>query len=160
MQIEIIRQLPVIRQGELAAEAFDPLGRLPSNEYFAWFSSGAWDFFASIGLDAEYFQTAQCGIFALALHITYYHQPEPDEPIAIHARMLDYGTKRIHWMGIMVSQAHDRVLATVEGLDSHADLVARRTAPFPPQITARIAELQAAHAHLTLDLPLCGVLKA
>ncbi|MFQ5614793.1 MAG: hypothetical protein ACE5H9_21945 [Anaerolineae bacterium] len=49
--------------------------------------------------------------------------------------------------------------ATMEELVSHADLVARRTSPFPPQIRARLRAQMDEQSRLDWDAPVCGIIR-
>jgi acyl-CoA thioester hydrolase len=63
-------------------------------------------------------------------------------------------------MMFMVNETRGTLASTFECVNSFADLTARRTTPFPPEIGAKIDVLLTQHQALDWDAPVCGVVGA
>ena len=62
--------------------------------------------------------------------------------------MLAYDAKRLHYFEQLFHAADGWVSATSENLSLHVDMTSRKTAAFPQEISARLAEMKASHALL------------
>ena len=62
--------------------------------------------------------------------------------------MLGHDTKRMHFFEQLFHAREGWVAATSENMSLHIDMDARKTVPFPADIAARIAKMQASHAML------------
>jgi acyl-CoA thioester hydrolase len=76
----------------------------------------------------------------------------------VYIRVLGRSAKRVHYMMFMVNLTRGTLAATFECVNSFADLKLRRTAPYPPEIAARIDVLLTDHRALNWDAPVCGVM--
>lgn len=134
------------------------MGIMGAAGHFAQFSQGAWSFFAFLGMDQHYFETARCGVFALMINAHYINGVHAGDEVTVHARVIARSTKRMHWLGIMVNNTQHNLTAYVEGLDAHANLEIRRTTPFPEAVTQKLDTLIEAHSSLSWQLPLSGMI--
>jgi acyl-CoA thioester hydrolase len=64
--------------------------------------------------------------------------------------------KLFHYMMFMVNETRGSLSSLFECVHAHADLRARRTAPFPAQVAARIDVLIAEHRTLAWPAPVSG----
>ena len=126
--------------------------------YIALFDDAAWDFFASFGMDYEYYETARSGAFALQQFINYRAEVHKEDIVAVRSRLLGRSAKRIHLMHFLVNETQNKLAATIEVLGSHADLIQRRTSPYPPAIAANIDAILENHHQLNWQAPICGVI--
>ncbi|OFW13680.1 MAG: hypothetical protein A3H27_11435 [Acidobacteria bacterium RIFCSPLOWO2_02_FULL_59_13] len=62
----------------------------------------------------------------------------------------------MHYIFFMVNETRGVVSSTFECVHAYADLVARRTAPFPPHIAAKLDALIAEHDRLAWPAPTSG----
>lgn len=137
----------------------DIMGHMNIRWYMALFDEAAWGFFASFGMDEAYCRSQQAGGFALKQHIHYLAEVHAGETVAVRTRILGRSAKRIHFMHFLINETTNRLSATMEVLGAHADMIIRRTTPYPPELVARIdATLQEQRA-LAWDAPLCGVIQ-
>ncbi|HWT82781.1 MAG TPA: thioesterase family protein, partial [Candidatus Methylomirabilis sp.] len=74
------------------------------------------------------------------------------------ARLVGQTAKRFHYLMFMVNETSGKLAAIFECVNSFADLAARKTAPFPPEIASKIAAGVAAQAKLDWPPPVCGAM--
>lgn len=158
--LDQLAALPVCHRATIPPEYQDAMGHMNVRWYMALFDEAGWRLFDSFGMDAEYYQQAQGGGFALKHFIHYLAEVHIGETVALRARVLGRSAKRVHFMLFMVNETRGVLAATLEGLGSHADMRLRRTAPYPPHIAAAIDALLAEHSALDWDAPVCGVISA
>ena len=82
------------------------------------------------------------------MHIRYLRELHADDPVRVTFQLLDYDSKRIHYFEELHHAEEGWLSATSENMTLHVDMTAKKTAPFPDFITARLARMKAAHAHL------------
>ncbi len=150
--------LPVFHRKTIPESYLDVMGHMNIRWYVALFDEAAWEFFASFGMDVPYYQTMDSGAFALKQFISYLAEVHVGETVAIRTRLLGYSAKRLHVMHFMVNETTDKVAATMEVLATHADLIARRTSPFPPPIVTKLEAILQKDTALTWTAPVCGVI--
>lgn len=153
-----IAQLPLLHRATIPPEYLDAMQHMNVRWYMALFDEGAWRFFASFGMNAEYYRTRQAGGFALKHFVQYFAEVRLGETVAIRGRVLGRTAKRVHFMLFMVNETTDRLAATLEALGSHADMRVRRTAPYPEDLAARLDALIAEQAALSWKAPVCGII--
>lgn len=157
--VEQVQQLPVSHRQAIPPEFLDAMNHMNVRWYMALFDSASWTFFESFGMDADYYAQGFGG-FALKHFIQYLAEVRVGETVAIHSRILERSTKRIHFMLFMVNETTGKLAATLEALGSNADMKVRRTAPYPADLAARIDAQLAEHQRLDWDAPISGVIQA
>lgn len=129
-------------------EWIDHNGHLNVAYYHLAFDQSVTDFFAWLGLTPEYRNRRQASTFALESHLHFVREVKLGDPLRFEAWLLACDGKRIHFYQEMF-HAQDRYLAaTHESLAIHMDMVARRTAPMPPELADRMQAVARAHAVL------------
>ena len=63
-------------------------------------------------------------------------------------QLLDFDAKRMHYFEELFHADEGWLSATSENMVLHVDMTAKKTAPFPDFIAARLAKMKAAHAQL------------
>ncbi|MGE3832082.1 MAG: thioesterase family protein [Parvibaculaceae bacterium] len=112
--------------------------------YHVIFDRAVDEAFDSLGLGAAYVKQANASYFTLETHATYLRELHAGDEVRVALQMLDFDRKRIHYVQQMMHR--DGWLACVsEYMVMHVDLAAKRSAPFPPDIIARIEAMHAAH---------------
>ncbi len=154
-----VEQLPLFHRQEILSEHIDALGHMNIRWYMALYDDATWRFFASFGMDQDYFLSNQAGGFALKHFVRYLAEVHAGETLAVRTRVLGRSEKRIHFMHFLVNESTRTLASTLEAMGSHADMRVRRTSPFPPHLAGRYDELVAAHAGLDWEPPLCGIIK-
>jgi acyl-CoA thioester hydrolase len=128
--------------------------------YMAIFDDAGYPLVAGFGITPDYHAAHGTGGFDLEHHLHYLSEVNIGDTIAIYSRLHARSAKRIHYMMFMVNETRGALSATFECVNSFADLTQRRTAPYPPDIAARIdVQLVRDHA-LDWALPVCGIMSA
>jgi acyl-CoA thioester hydrolase len=68
--------------------------------------------------------------------------------VRVTFQLIDFDAKRLHYFEQLFHAADGWVSATSENLSLHVDMTSRKTAAFPSDIAARLAEMKASHALL------------
>ena len=96
----------------------------------------------------DYLASESGTMFALEDHLTYQRELKLGEWFRISVQLLDFDQKRIHYFLRMFRREDDVLAATCEHLSIYVDMKARRSAPFPPTIAAKIGEFRAQQGEL------------
>src|SRR5579884_799073 len=138
----------------------DENGHMNMRWYLAIFDDAGYPLQERFGLTQEYHQRRRTGGFDLEHHIHYLKEVLPGDEIAVYARVLARTEKRIHYLMFLVNESRGALASIFECVNSFADMQARRTAPYPPEIAAKIDALVAGHSRLNWPAPVCGVMRA
>ncbi len=159
--VESIRELePVCLRITVPEEYRDENGHMNMRWYLAIFDDAGYPMQERLGLSQEYHAAHGTGGFDLEHHIHYLKEVLPGDVVAVYARLLQRTEKRVHYLMFLVNETRGTLASIFECVNSFADMRARRTAPYPPEIAARIDEVIAAHAKLDWAAPVCGVMGA
>jgi acyl-CoA thioester hydrolase len=138
----------------------DRNGHMNMRWYFGIFDEAGDVLQERVGLTPEFHAPRGTGGFDLEHHIHFLREVVPGDQVAVYARMVGRSAKRMHYLLFMVNETKATLAAVFECLNAFADLRARKTAPFPPEIAARIDDMASAAAKLDWPPPLCGAIKA
>ena len=158
--VEQVKQLPLLMQKIIPPEYEDQNGHVNIQHYLGLHDEAGWLFFATLGIDEDYFKVQRKGFFDLEHHLHYTAELHVGDVVAVHGRLLARTSKRMHGMWFIINETRNQLSNTFEFVTSHADLDARRTSPFPDDFAARIDATIAEHARLEWDAPVCGVMSA
>ncbi len=159
ISVEKIEQLPLFHREIIPQNYIDLMGHMNVQWYMALYSRAGWEFFASIGMDEEYYRREQAGGFALKHFIRYYAEVREGETVAVRTRIIGRTEKRIHFIHFMINETSRKLASTLEALGSHADMRIRRTAPYPPELAARLDAKLEETEKLDWEAPLCGCIE-
>jgi len=154
-----VRLLPCFHRAEITHDHLDAMGHMNIRWYMALFDEAAWAFFAAFGMDERYFHERRGGGFALQHYIHYLAEVRLGDRVAIHARLLGYSAKRIHYMIFMINETQDRLASLVEALGAHADMETRRLSPFPPDLAENLARVLERDKASGWEAPVSGVMR-
>ena len=108
-----------------------------------------------VGLDAAYRAASGCTLYTVEMHLHYLHEVHRSDTVAVSARIEGADHKRIHASFELRRVGAPGLAASAEAMLLHVhqtgDAVA--TAPFPPQVSSALAQLQAASAALAAEGP-------
>lgn len=156
--IEQVSQLPRLLQTVIPPEYEDLNGHMNVQHYMGLYDKAGYRFVAMLGLDDTYFTQQRKGIFDLEHHLHYLAEVHIGDTVTIYSRLLARSTKRMHGMWFMVNDTRQQLANTFEFVSTHADLEARRTAPFTNALAARLDAMLTEHATLDWAAPVCGVM--
>jgi acyl-CoA thioester hydrolase len=131
-------------------EWIDYNGHMNVAYYLLAFDHATDSFFDYLGLDAAHRDATGGSTFAGDVHLTYQREVKQGDPLRITAQLLGFDDKRVRFFLQMYHAEEGFLAATMEGLTLYVDLKRRKVAPFPPEITARLAAVFAAHRALPL----------
>jgi acyl-CoA thioester hydrolase len=154
-----VEQLTCCLRETINTAYLDAMGHMNVRHYLALFDDATWKFFADLGLDDAYYAT-QNGAFALQQFISYRAEVVAGEKVAVYPRLLGRSSRKVHYILFMINESRGNLAAALEEVGAHADLIRRRTSPFPPPIAATIDSLLATHERLSWPAPLCGAIRA
>ncbi len=153
-----VQRLPMTHTAQIPVDYLDDMGHMNVMWYTHLFSVAMGGMLQMIGLTPEHVQQQHGGSFALECHIRYLSEVRAGQKISVHTRMISRTSKRYQVLHVMLNEHKQDVAATFEAVGAFIDMRARRMAPFPPQIAARIDELVAEHEQLPWSPPLCGIM--
>ena len=153
-----VRQLPELAKRVVPPEWEDYNGHVNVCHYMSLYEDAGWPMFAQLGIDAEYFSERRLGIFDFSHFIRYLNEIHVGDEVSLYCRFLTHNAKRLTGMTFVVNNSRDNLASTLEFLSSGADLQARRTAEFPPDVLARLEATVRESDQLPWDAPLCGAI--
>ena len=89
--------------------------------------------------------------FVLEAHVTYDREVKEGDPLRITTQILDYDTKRVHYIHEMYHATEGYLAATNELMLMNIDYATRRSAPWPEFAMEPLARM--ANAHKALPVP-------
>jgi acyl-CoA thioester hydrolase len=84
--------------------------------------------------------------FTAECHVRYLREIRLGDPVRVSILLVGADEKRLHTFEELRHATEGWLSATSENMTIHIDMTARKTAPFPSDIRARIASLANAHA--------------
>jgi acyl-CoA thioester hydrolase len=130
--------LPLTLEATVEPRFIDAMGHMNVAWYVHLFDRGTWGFFARVGIDPDYRQRTNAGMFAVEHHIRYLSELRESDALAVHAQLIALGAKSLRLRLAMVDPARRRLSAAAEVVSVHIDLGTRRSAPFPDDVAARL----------------------
>ena len=107
----------------------DRNGHMNVRWYLALYDEAGDAMYPMLGLTADYFAASRMGGFDLEHHLWYPAEVRTGETVVIRALLAS--EKLLHYLFFMVNETRGLVSSIFECVHAHADLTARRTAPFP-----------------------------
>ena len=104
--------------------------------------------FAAVGLGPDYVKGRNASFFTLESHNTYVRELHAGDAVRIDTQLLDCDAKRVHYAQLMYHAAEDWLSCITELIVMHVDMGLKKSAPFPPDVMAKINAMCAAHKAL------------
>src|SRR5207253_11364783 len=104
-----------------------------------------------LGIGPSYMKERHGSTFTAECHVRYLREINLGDPVQISIPLLGADEKRLHTFDELRHASEGWLSATSENMTIHIDMAERKTAPFPPDIRARIESL--AHAHRDVARP-------
>jgi acyl-CoA thioester hydrolase len=123
-------------------------GHLNMAYYNVLFDRAVDEAYELLGCGITYLQKTQHSTFTAEVHVRYLRELRAGDPVRVTFQLLGFDQKRMHYFEQLFHAEEGWLSATSENMTLHVDMTARKTAPFPEYILARIARMQEAHAHL------------
>ncbi len=87
-----------------------------------------------------------CSTFTAECHVRYLREIHLGDPVQVSILLVAADEKRLHTFKELRHATEGWLSATSENMTLHMDMNVRKTAPFPPDIRARIDALADAHS--------------
>ena len=134
----------------------DSNGHMNIRWYIVAFDDAGDDLHARIGLTPDFHRQHHTGTMDLEHHTHFVNEIMPGESVAVYARLVARSPKRIHYLMFLVNETKGKLAAIFECMNAFADLTIRKTAPFPPEILAKIDAWLEQDANLDWPPPVSG----
>jgi len=158
ISLDQLASLPAVYRALIPPADEDRNRHMNVRWYLALYDEAGDAMYPMLGLTADYFAASGMGGFDLEHHLWYPAEVRIGDTVVIRFRMLARSLKLFHYMMFMVNETRGTLSSLFECVHAHADLRARRTAPFPPQVATRIDALIAAHRALTWSAPVSAAM--
>ncbi len=104
------------------------------------------EFWLQLGIGPTYMKERHGSTFTAECHVRYLREIHLGDPAQVTVYLLGADEKRIHTFEELRHATEGWISATSENITLHIDMSARKVAPFPPDIRARIAAIANVHA--------------
>jgi acyl-CoA thioester hydrolase len=135
-----------LHETRVPPEWADYNGHMSESCYLLVFGDGADAFFRFFGVDEDYRAAGQ-SLFTAETHLRHVREARVGDRLRLTLQVLGVDSKRLHIAAEMLDDS-GQVVATAEQMLLHVDMRAGRVAPFPADISERLACIRAAHAEL------------
>jgi acyl-CoA thioester hydrolase len=144
-----------IYQTPILAQWIDYNGHLRDAYYTLIVSLATDALMERIGLDAAYRGRSGCTLYTLEMHLHFLREIKQHDTALVQLRVLGVDHKRIHAAFDILRQGESAVAASAELMLLHVrqDGAQVGSAPFPPEVSAALAALQAASADVADPTP-------
>jgi len=122
-------------------------GHLNMAYYNVLFDRAVDEAFELLGCGADYVKKG-FSTFTAEVHVRYLRELQAGDPVRVTFQLLDYDSKRMHYFEQLFHANEGWVSATSENMSLHVDMAAKKTAPFPPEITRCLRQMKASHGQL------------
>ncbi len=140
---------PFLCQDQIVrSEWIDYSGHMNVGYYLLAFEYAAVDFYQHLDLSREYRERTNHAQFALETHLNFMQEVREGDPLRFTAQLLGYDGKRNRVMFRMHHRDKGTLVATNEVMYLHVDLEARRSAPYPQEVTDRLEAVWVRHKTL------------
>jgi acyl-CoA thioester hydrolase len=123
-------------------------GHLNMAYYNVMFDRAIDQLWLQLGIGPTYMKARHGSTFTAECHVRYLREIHLGDLVQVSVLLVAADDKRLHTFEELRHAGEGWVSATSENMSIHIDMTARRTAPFPPDIAARIREVADAHAVL------------
>jgi acyl-CoA thioester hydrolase len=123
-------------------------GHLNMAYYHVLFDRAVDEAYELLGVGPIYLKERGLSTVAAEVHVRYLRELHAGDPVRVTFQLLGHDAKRMHYFEQLFHAQEGWMSATSENMTLHVDMRAKKTAPFPPDVAARIAKMQASHAML------------
>jgi acyl-CoA thioester hydrolase len=134
---------------QIEPQWIDYNGHLNMAYYNVMFDRAIDEFWLRLGIGPTYMKTRHGSTFTAECHVRYLREIHLGDPVQVSILLLGADEKRLHTFEELRHAEQGWLSATSENMTVHVDIDLRKTAPFPPDILARIDGVANAHASIT-----------
>ena len=133
---------------QIEPQWIDYNGHLNMAYYNVMFDRAIDELWLVLGIGPSYKKTRNGSTFTAECHVRYLREIHLGDPVQVSIMLLGADEKRLHTFEELRHAREGWLSATSENMTIHIDMNARKAAPFPPDIKARIDAVAKAHAGL------------
>ena len=134
---------------QIEPQWIDHNGHLNMAYYNVMFDRAIDQLWLQLGIGPRYMKERNGSTFTAECHVRYLREIHLGDPVQIAILLIGTDEKRLHTFEELRHATEGWVSATSENMTIHIDMAARKTAPFPSDIRARIKEVAKAHSSVT-----------
>jgi acyl-CoA thioester hydrolase len=143
----LLRPAPFIASVmQIEPQWIDYNGHLNMAYYNVMFDRAIDELWLKLGIGPGYMKERQRSTFTAECHVRYLREIHLGDPVQVSVLLVGADEKRLHTFEEMRHASEGWLSATSENMTIHIDMIARKTAPFPPDIRGRIEALANAHS--------------
>jgi acyl-CoA thioester hydrolase len=131
---------------QIEPQWIDYNGHLNMAYYNVMFDRAIDQMWLGLGIGPAYMKARNCSTFTAECHVRYLREIHLGDPVQISITLIGADEKRLHTFEELRHATEGWLSATSENMTMHIDMNARKVAPFPPDIHARIRAVADAHA--------------
>ena len=121
-------------------------GHLNMAYYNVMFDRAIDELWLNLGIGPGYMKERHGSTFTAECHVRYLREIHLGDPVQITIHLVAADEKRLHTFEELRHATEGWVSATSENMTIYINMTARKTAPFPPDIRARIQAVTDSHA--------------
>jgi acyl-CoA thioester hydrolase len=133
---------------QIEPQWIDYNGHLNMAYYNVMFDRAIDELWLQLGIGPSYMKERGGSTFTAECHVRYIREIHLGDPVQVSILLVAADEKRLHTFEELRHAGEGWLSATSENMTIHIDMAARKTAPFPSDIRARIGALASAHAKL------------
>lgn len=157
--VEQVTQLPQCHMKTIPVEFLDEYEHMNVGYYIDSWRRGANGFTKILGIDDEYREGGDRGLWLLRQVLDYLAEIRVNETISIHGRMVRRTAKLMHNKYWMVNETTGRIAAMSEVLVANADLTLRKIVPISEEACAKMDRHLAEVNALGWEPPVSGAIQ-
>src|SRR6201989_2053336 len=131
---------------QIEPQWIDYNGHLNMTYYNVMFDRAIDELWLKLGIGPGYMRDRHGSTFTAECHVRYLREIHLGDPVQVSILLVGADEKRLHTFEELRHAGEGWLSATSENMTVHIDMSARKTAPFPSDIRARIEALAQAHA--------------
>src|SRR5476651_782564 len=131
---------------QIEPQWIDYNGHLNMAYYNVMFDRAIDELWLTLGIGPGYMKARKGSTFTAECHVRYLREIHLGDPVQVSILLVGADEKRLHTFEELRPATEGWLSATSENMTIHIDMKLRKTAPFPPDIRARIEAVAKAHA--------------
>jgi acyl-CoA thioester hydrolase len=143
----LLRPVPFLASVmQIEPQWIDYNGHLNMAYYNVMFDRAIDELWLGLGIGPAYMRERKGSTFTAECHVRYLREIHLGDPVQVSILLVAADEKRLHTFEELRHASEGWLSATSENMTIHIDMTARKTAPFPPDIRARIEAVVTAHS--------------
>lgn len=144
---DLLRPVPFLSSVmQIEPQWIDYNGHLNMAYYNVMFDRALDELWFRFGIGPDYKKARHGSTFTAECHVRYLREIHLGDPVQISMLLVKADEKRLHTFEELRHATEGWLSATSETIHIHMDMSARKTAPFPSDIRARIEAVAKAHS--------------